>query len=213
MEIENREQQEAADPRRNRYIVYTKRDTAAMRTFVKFTNRVRHPRVGMNMFIVGVMLVALPIVNKGVGQAGVVISYAMGGLLLFIALFRTDISVSMMKKSPELKENEELTYLFGNTGIRVERNGTIENMGYYKDVYRVWEDERHFYVGLESEDLLILPKTSFREGDVQEFRDFILDKSGASFKWQPVNPVNIVKNIWMNIQMKAAAVGQEKQDK
>ena len=86
-------------------------------------------------------------------------------------------------------------------------------MGYYKDVYRVWEDERHFYIGMESEDLLILPKDSFREGDAKEFRDFILDKSGASFKWQPANPVNIVKNIWMNIQMKVAMVGQESQDK
>ncbi len=213
MDIDNKEQQEASDPRRNRYIVYTKRDTATMSTFVKFTNRVRHPRMGMNMFIVGAMLVALPIVNKGIGQAGAVISYVMGTLLLFIALFRTSISVSMMKKSSEVKENEELTYLFGNTGIRVERNGTIENMGYYKDVYRVWEDERHFYIGMESEDLLILPKDSFREGDVKEFRDFILDKSGASFKWQPANPVNIVKNIWMNIQMKVAMVGQESQDK
>ena len=66
---------------------------------------------------------------------------------------------------------------------------------------------------MESEDLLILPKDSFREGDAKEFRDFILDKSGASFKWQPANPVNIVKNIWMNIQMKVAMVGQESQDK
>lgn len=212
MEMENKEQQEIADPRRNRYIVYTKRDAAAMRTFVKFTNRVRHPRVGMNMFIVGAMLVALPIINKGIGQAGAIISYVMGFLLVFIALFRTSISVSMMKKSPEAQENEELIYLFGNTGIRVEKNGTVENMGYYKDVYGVWEDERHFYVGLESEDLLILPKSHFEEGDVKEFRDFILDKSGAVFKWQPTEPVNILKNTWLNLQMKMAEVGQDNQN-
>ena len=48
-----------------------------------------------------------------------------------------------MRGDPAVKENEELTYLFGNTGVRVRQNGSVDNMGYYKTIYRIWEDERH----------------------------------------------------------------------
>lgn len=208
MENDNLEQQ-PVDPRKNRYVVYTRRDVAMMKTFIRFSNRVRHPRAGMNMFILGALLIALPIANKGIAMTGAIISYVMGALLLGIALFRTSISVMMMKNNPELHENEELIYQFGNSGIRVERNGKVENMGFYKTVYRVWEDEKHFYIGLDSEDLLVLPKMNFTEGDPATFRDFILEKSGAEFRWKPTQPVNIVKDKWMKLQMKMAGIGQE----
>ena len=65
-----------------------KRDTKMMRTFVSFTNRVKHPRVTFNLFLVGAMLVALPLVNKEIALPGVIIGYGMGTLLLLMAFFR-----------------------------------------------------------------------------------------------------------------------------
>lgn len=43
------ERPEIQDPHKKRYVVYTKRDTELMKTFIRFDNRVRHPRMGVNM--------------------------------------------------------------------------------------------------------------------------------------------------------------------
>lgn len=201
--MENKEIQEHADLRKNNYIVHIRRDKDMMLTFVKFSNRVKHPRVSFNMLCMGALLLALPTVAQGgIALPGVVISYVMGGILVLMALFRQYISVSMMRGNPEVKENEELTYFFGNSGVRVEQDGAVESMGYYKSVYRVWEDEKHYYVGMNDDDLLILPKVNFTEGTPREFRDFILEKSGAEYIWMPAGLVNRVRNKWMNFQMK-----------
>ena len=178
----------------NKYIVHICRDTEMMKRFVKFSNRVHHPRVSMHLFIIGAALLAMPVISGGGKLAGIIICVVGGGFLVFMSLFRHYIAVARMKKSQEIKLNEELIYIFGNTGVRVEQDGVFENMGSYKKIYRVWEDERCYYVGMNEEDLLILPKTNFEEGDEKSFKDFILEKSKADYTWQPVTIVNICKN-------------------
>ncbi len=198
--MENQELQGAADPRKNHYTVHIRRDTQMMKIFIKFTNRIRHPRVTFNLLATGVLLALVPTVIKGIALPGVVISYGMGVLLILMALFRQNISVSMMKNDPQVKENEEITYLFGDSRIRALRDGREEDMGYYKNVYRVWEDERIYYVGMNEEDLLILPKDEFIEGDQKSFREFILDKSGADYRWVPTGLVNRSKEFGRKIR-------------
>lgn len=192
--------QEAADPRKNHYTVHIRRDTEMMKIFVKFTNRIRHPRVSFNLFVTGVLLALVPTVIEGVALPGVIISYGMGALLILLALFRQYISVSMMKNDPQVKENEEITYLFGNSGVRALRDGVEEDMGYYKNVYRLWEDEKIYYVGMNEEDLLILPKANFKEGEPESFREFILDKSGSDYRWVPMGLVNRSREFVRKIQ-------------
>ena len=104
------ERSEIQDPHKNRYVVYTKRDTELMKTFIRFDNRVRHPRMGVNTGLVGILLLLMPVIVKDMGTAGKVIGVCVGTLLLCIALFRVHISVGMMKNNPEVKENEEIIY-------------------------------------------------------------------------------------------------------
>ena len=203
--MENREQESGLDRNKNKYIVNIVRDTAMMKTYVKFYNRVKHPRVTMNLLFAGVVLIALPIAADGIALPGVIISYVMGALLVAMALFRQNIAVYQMKVDPKVKENEKLSYLFGNTKIRVENEGKIETMGGYQDVYRVWEDERTYFVGMNEDDLLILPKDAFEKGEAKAFRDYILERTGADFVWKPTGLVNICKNKWMQLQMKMAS--------
>lgn len=214
MENEKREldKPEAWDPHKKRYVVYTKRDTDLMKTFIRFDNRVRHPRMGMNMGVVGALLLAMPLVVKDMGLAGKIIAVCVGALLLSIALFRVHISVSMMKNNPAVKENEEITYLFGNSGIRAQKIDGIEDMGYYKTVYHLWEDEGNYYVGLDNDDLLILPKTNFEEGDEKEFREFLLNKSGAKYTWKPAKLVNIWKNTVAQMRQRMSEIGKPSEE-
>ncbi len=216
--MEKKEQMEYTDPRKNYYTVHIRRDTKLMMTFIKFQNRVSHPRVTFNLFVTGALLAALPTAIKGMAFPGVIISYGMGGLLILMALFRQYLTLSMMKSNPEIKENEEIRYYFGNSGVRAVHESFEENMGYYKNVYRVWEDEKTYYVGMNEEDLLILPKEGFEEGDEKEFRQFMLDKSGADYRWTPVRVTNQWKNFLVNTknritQLRMEAQEQEKEKK
>ena len=211
--MENREQESGLDRNKNKYIVNIVRDTAMMKTYVKFYNRVKHPRVTMNLLFAGVVLIALPIAADGIALPGVIISYVMGALLVAMALFRQNIAVYQMKADPKVNENEKLSYLFGNTKIRVENEGKIETMGGYQDVYRVWEDERTYFVGMNEDDLLILPKDAFEKGEAKAFRDYILERTGADFVWKPTGLVNICKNKWMQLQMKMASRREDEERK
>ena len=97
---------------------------------------------------------------------------------------------------------------------------TEENMGHYKNIYRLWEDEKTFYVGMNEDDLLILPKENIEGGDMGSFKDFILEKSGAEYRWKPVGIVNKwkdflvkTKNRILYLRMEAEQREKEKKGK
>jgi len=177
-----------------KFVARVLRDDKLLKTFVKFSNRVRHPRVTGYMLIVGGSLTALPFVNKEIALAGVIICYIMGPLMMAIGLFRHYIGYRMLKANPATKLGEEFTYIFSSSGVKVDVGGEIEHLGNYSNIYRLWEDEKRFYIGTESEDLIILPKETFELGDVSEFKEFIIEKSKAIYTWAPLRADNIVKN-------------------
>jgi len=192
--MENVKLQENSDFRKGKYVVPVKRDEKLLKTFVKFSNQTRHPRTTVYLVTVGAMLIALPIANKEIALAGVIICYVMGVLMVLMGVFRHHIGVYMLKSNPQTKLDEELTYIFGNTDVKTERNGELEKLGSYASIYRLWEDEKFFYIGINEDDLVVLPKTNFEVGDVSTFREYILEKSGATFTWQPKRLDNVIKH-------------------
>ncbi len=204
MENVNRELKE--DRRKNHYVVETKRDTKLMLTFMEFKNRVEHPMATLYMVTMGVMLIGLMYKQAdGIAKTGRIIGYVFGALLILMGLFRKYISLYMMKNNPEVHVDEEITYLFGNTGIRAEKpqEGTEEHLANYKDVYCVWEDEADFYLGMNNDDLIVLQKEKFKIGDVGTFKDFILDKSDAKYVWKPAKFTNVCKNAVLKAKVRA----------
>ena len=130
-----------------------------------------------------------------------------------MGIFRHEIGVYMLKSNPQTKLGEELTYLFGSTGVKVEKDGMLEHVGSYKKIYRLWESEKVFYIGIGEDDLLVLPKADFETGDVSEFRDFILEKSRCVFVWKPERIDNVIKQIHMNMKMNPIKMGFQPKDK
>ena len=86
--MENVKLQENSDFKKGKYVVPVKRDEKLLTTFVKFSNRVRHPRTTVYMTSMGAMLTALPIANKEIALPGVIICYIMGPLMVIMGLFR-----------------------------------------------------------------------------------------------------------------------------
>lgn len=192
--MENMELQECSGVKNGKYVVSVRRDEKLLKTFVKFSNRVRHPRTTVYMTSIGAMLMVLPIANKEVALPGVIICYIMGPLMLLMGLFRHQIGVNMLKNNPETNLGEEITYLFGNTDVKTEKSGELQKFGSYSKIYRLWEDEKIFYIGINEDDLVVLPKVDFKAGDVSTFREFILEKSGAIYTWKPLRIDNVIKH-------------------
>lgn len=200
MNIESKELQEAQNSVKGKYVASVVRNEKLLKLFVKFYNKVRHPRVTLFMTSVGVMLTALPIANKEIALAGVIICYIMGPIMALLGLFRHVIGVEMLKSNPETQMGEELTYIFGNTDIKICKNDKLEKFSSYANVYRLWESEKIFYIGANEDDLVVLPKESFETGDVTAFPDFLIEKSGCIYTWQPTRIDNVIKNYFATMK-------------
>ena len=214
--IEKAEQEavkESLDHKRSKFTVPVVRDEKLLRMFVKFSNSVSHPRATGYMVLVGGSMFILPFVNHEIALPGVIICHVMGALLFLMGIFRHQIGVNMLKSNPQTKLGEKLTYLFGNTGVKVEKDGALEHVGSYAKIYRLWESEKVFYIGIGEDDLLVLPKASFEKGDVSEFRDFILEKSRCDFRWKPSRIDNVIKKIHMDMKANPIRIGFQPKDK
>lgn len=176
-----------------KFSVKVRRDIGMMKTCIRFNNRVHHPRVSMHLFVIGVILFGMPITAGKGPVLRDAVCIILGSFFVFMSLFRHNIAAAGMKKSPEMELNEELSYHFGTKGVQVIKDGKAVNIGTYKNIFRLWEDERYFYIGMNEDDLLILPKKGFEIGSAEEFRDFILKKSNAGYSWKPTNIMNICK--------------------
>ena len=86
--------------------------------------------------------------------------------------------------------------------MQVEESGEVSRLGNYKKIYCVWEDEKNFFLGMNEDDLVVLPKKDFTTGDAATFRDFILDKSRAEFRWKPAELKNVIRDKMMNVMFK-----------
>ncbi len=210
--MENKELQETNGVK-GKYVASVVRDEKLLKLFVKFYNKVRHPRVTMFMTSVGIMLTALPIANKEIALPGVIVCYALGPIMVLLGLFRHVIGVEMLKSNPDTQLGEELTYIFGNTDIKINKNDKLEKFSSYANVYRLWESEKIFYIGANEDDLVVLPKESFKTGDITTFRDFLLEKSGCIYTWQPTRIDNAIKHYFAtlkwNMQKKKEEAEQE----
>lgn len=205
--------QESVDRKRSKYAVSVLRDEKMLKKFVKFSNGVKHPKTTGYMVVVGGTMFILPFINDGIALPGVIICHVMGALMVLMGFFRHKIGVYMLKSNPQTKLGEDITYLFGNTGVKVEKDGVIEHVGSYKKIYRIWEDEKTFYVGMNEDDLLVLPKANFEVGDVGAFRDFIEEKSRCVYTWKPVRIDNVIKQYNMGIQARMTQMRMEINDK
>lgn len=193
------------DRRRVHYEVQTRRDTKMMKSFIDFKNRVEHPTVTPGLLLIGITFILLPVVRpeikKDIGITGVAVSALLGAFLAFLGIARQYITIALMKRNPGIVLNEEIIYLFGNEDIRAKKEHSEERVGYYKNVYSLWEDEKTFYLGLENDELVILPKNGFKTGEAEAFKLFIIEKSNAKYIWTPTKWKNIYRARMVRRQM------------
>ena len=74
-----------------------------------------------------------------------------------------------MKRNPDIALNEEII-LFGNEDIRAKKEHSEERVGYYKNVYSLWEDEKTFIWELKTMNWSYFPKNGFLTGEAEAFK-------------------------------------------
>ena len=170
----------------NQFKVVSKRDSQVLLDFITFNNRVNHPRVTMHSFIFGFLFLLIPCVSPGLPVA-VVVCVILGILFMGMAFFRQYIALARLKKIDEAyKDGQETTYLFDISGLKIYINGQFEkNAGGYRNIHSFWSDERNYYIGMNEDELYLIPKRAFAEGDEKEFQKFIETKSRVDCKWIP----------------------------
>lgn len=184
-----------------KFKIVMKKDAKVLEDFILFTYRANEP--GRNL-IMAIPAIGLMVIGYGQGQdkllQGIVIML-LGCVWLAMVLLRHKIALRGLKKADEgYKEQVELTYMFMGSSIYLSKNGGAEeNLGSYSKISCFYEDEYNFYVGMNNEDLYLLPKRSFVQGNVEQFVEYLENKTGEKCEFLPKK----IKNKWIMYKIKA----------
>ena len=183
-----------------KFKIVLKKDAKMMEDFIIFANKVNNPNQQMKMSIIslGFLLIGWAARNDSPTFAIVI---AVFGLLLFTYVqCRFKLAAGKLKKADESYVNQnELTYEFTNSNIYIRKDGELEkNVGSYSHVSCLYSDEYNYYVGVNNEDLLLLPRKCFVEGNHEEFISFMEEKSKEASEFLP----RTLKNKWILFKMR-----------
>lgn len=183
-----------------KYKVIMKKDEEVMKDFVSFTYRVQGKlgRYKFYILAIGMLMIGFFAIKGGSVTAGAVIG-AVGVVMIVIGMFLPQVAISKMKKTDEAYRNRtELTYIFAKSAIYVYLNGELyQNVGGYNHVTSIYEDEKNYYVGINNEELYLLPKKCFVEGENETFVEFVNERSGIQCEFVP----GTMKNKWLKYRM------------
>lgn len=180
----------------NKFKVVMTKDDEVMRDFISFTYRAQGAvaRYKARILAIGLFIIGVLAWKSGTVVPGGVMM-VLGGAFFVASFFMSQIAVMKLKAADLAYQNKtELTYAFTNSGIYVyENNELSQNVGGYNNVTCFYGDEKNYYVGVRNEDLYLLPKKCFVEGEPEEFLEFIETKSNEKYEFIPLT----VKNKWM----------------
>lgn len=182
-----------------RFKIETYKTPEILQDFILFTYRVKNPGGTMKMVVLSAGLLVIGyLAAMEKPQVGIVF-YLLGGAALLFSVFKHKIALVQLKKADvAYKEQTKLGYEFTNSGIYVYKNDVLdENVGGYSHVTCLYGDEKNYYVGINNEDLFLLPRKDFVEGDEAEFTAFIEKKSNEKYEFVPAT----LKNKWMMHRM------------
>lgn len=176
-------------------VVMTKNDEI-MKDFLSFTYRAQGQmqRAKLYVFAVGMIWIGYFAGKGGKVTSGIIIA-GVGIAMVLLGLILPKIALSRLKKTDETyNKKTELTYVFASGSMYIYEDGELaQNVGGYRQVTCFYGDEKNYYVGLNNDDLYLLPKKCFVEGEPEEFVDFIQKVSDETYEFLPAE----LKNRWV----------------
>ena len=182
-----------------KFKVVMKKNDEIMKDFLSFTYRAKGQfnRNKLYIYAAGLFLIGYMAAkddNVIVGN----ITVAVGIFMVLMGLVLPKIALAGLKKADEgYKNKTEYTYIFASGSMYIYENGELaQNVGSYRQVTCFYGDEKNYYVGINNDDLYLLPMKNFVEGNPEEFIDFMQDVSSETYEFLPLT----MKNKWLRFK-------------
>lgn len=177
-----------------KFKIVMKKDMKVLEDFIIFANKANAPMQQTKMAIISIGFILIGWVARNDSPTLGVVIAAFGAALLLYILLRYKLSARKLAKSDEAYiQQNELSYEFTNSNIYIRKDGELDrNVGSYTHISCLYSDEYNYYVGINNEDLLLLPRNCFVEGDEAEFMPFLEEKSKEASEFLP----RMLKNKW-----------------
>lgn len=190
------------------YEVKTKHTKKILEDFIKFTYRIKYPRVTTNLLILSACFAAFAYFTRG--SVGMYIFIVLAVLLAGFTLSRHRISFKKLAKVDINYQNQsEIHVIFGESEFHIENADLSQNARIkYPEISYVYVDDNNYYISINNEDLQLLPKADFVLGDPVQFYDFLSNKTG-----QPIRPLYIPWKVRIRMMMEYRDIRAEEAKK
>lgn len=177
------------------FIIETEKTKETLKDFILFKRRATHSHTTFHLCIISGGLISMALSTKSHSQTDSLNLLLLGSLVLLFALFRYQFTLSKFQKSDQaFLEKWKLTYIFTDNVLLIYRNGEIfEKVKNYHNISSLYIDEKNFYLGINNEDLYLLPKQDFTLGTHENFVDFITSKGNVDATYLPAKLHNQLK--------------------
>ena len=144
--------------------------------FIQFHTQKNLIKNVIYIFIIIIPLTYIFIYNVKINNMNSV--YALLVIIILVILYKVFSQKRIIKReinSSKIKEEKEYEFNFYDEYIIIKNKGREEKMK-YKDIYKIWETDKYFYLYVNKTDALILEKLGFAYGTPEEFKKFISTK-------------------------------------
>lgn len=177
------------------FVIDTQKTQETLKDFILFKRRATRSHTTFHLCIIAGGLISMGLSAKAQNPTATVNFLLIGIFILLFAFFRHYFTLSKFKKSDQaFLEKWKLTYLFTDNTLFVYRNGELfEKTKNYHSISSLYVDEKNFYLGINNEDLYVLPKQDFKLGTSENFVHFITSKSNIDVVYLPAKLQNQIK--------------------
>ena len=179
-----------------KFKVVMKKNEEILKDFISFRYRAqgKESRTKARIFMAALIVIGILAIRDGNVKSGTIMCIV-GAVMILGTFLMSPIAVSKIKKADiGYKNGTEYEYRFASGSMYVYENGELaQNVGSYRQVSCFYGDEKNFYVGVNNDDLYLLPIKNFVEGNPDEFIDFIQNVSDEKYEFLPLT----LKNKWL----------------
>lgn len=155
---------------------YTKEE---LDRFQKFHREKNKKRYTFNVISFGILFFSFFLLNvlykNWYGTIGIIILVG----ILYTYYFKT--KPKNKKKNNKKQLEQKFIFEFTNKYVRIKGIKSNKQIPYYK-FYRVYETDKNYYLYIDEEYSILINKTGFILGNVNEFRKFIKKKMRFRYK-------------------------------
>lgn len=159
------------------YKVATRHTKQVLKDFIKFTYKVKNPKANLRLYTLAGCFFVISAAYREL-KTEMIVCASLGILILLFTFFRHEIAFFRLAKSdPNYKQQSEIIFSFDMGEFAIQTDGIVspEKLK-YSQITSFYKDSRNYYIGINNEELHILPYSDFQLGNVKEFSAFIKGK-------------------------------------